>query len=262
MNTVKFQLAKEIKTGGIDFNDPNLKKPGVYIVGVKIAIDNQGEKFCPLIVGEAKSLKNRIMGHRDPNNTDAMRGELNSFKELFNFNVLINNPAFFYDDIRIWDEEWISKYHTKRTDLETLCKNVKANHNSLVWFPNPVFYDVYLEAVSNIDINVNLNRHNATFQKRKNLLDVPTIKAKELIDLITKVKSQIFDNYFFAYACSADNTNQDIDFSNKLIRETIEDNTKTKLKSIGIHTYAKDKNSDVMFFIDLLAIQEDLVKIP
>ena len=80
-----------------------------------------------------------------------------------------------------------------------------------------------------------------------------------MIDAINNVKNQIYNNYYFAYANANVEDNQNIDFTDKKIRETIEDNTKNKLKSLGIHTYAKDKNSQQKFNIELSAIQDLLV---
>ena len=260
METIKFSPAPLNANGTIDYNHDELKgKPGVYIAGIKIDIKGQGKKFCPLIVGESKNLKNRIIGHRDPNNTETIKGELNSFKELFDFKVLFENPSFFYDDIRIWDEGWISKNHHKREDLKVLCEKVKGNNNSLIWFPNSIFFEVQFGNIPNV--NINLNRHNATIKKCNNLLDIPGKPAKDLISSITQVKKQIYDDYFFAFASSASDSNKNIDFKNKKIRETIEDNTKAKLISFGIHTYAKNKNNIENYNIDFSYIYQDFVAV-
>ena len=59
-------------------------KPGVYIAGVKIQVNGQGEKFCPLYVGIRKELNKRIKEHWVPN------GYLNGKKELFDLTIDIN----------------------------------------------------------------------------------------------------------------------------------------------------------------------------
>jgi hypothetical protein len=279
MATIKFTtnlISSSSKPWKFNPNELNAipNKPGVYIVGVKIDINGQGEKFCPLIVGQSTNLKNRITGHRDPDNTSTSRGELNSFKEIFNFEVLHKNPSNFYEDIKIWDEGWISKHHKKRTDLKILCESIKLNHNSLIWFPNPIFYDVYFGVASNININVALNRHNATIQKRNNLTDISSQNAKDLINKINKARTQINDNYFIAYAYSNSEMNEDVDFKNVVLREEIESATKWKLLNhLKISTYAGingagkniwsklETGQNINLDLDLSAIQNDLVNL-
>ena len=97
------------------------KSKGVYIVGV-LKETEIGEKFCPLYVGTHKSdLAGRIEGHWDKDNTETVRGSLNSFKEIFDLTL---SPNEFYKGIEIWNNEWkgrIFRNETNRIPLgETL----------------------------------------------------------------------------------------------------------------------------------------------
>ncbi len=121
------------------------KTKGVYIVGVQKET-KFGEKFCPLYVGTHKSdLAVRIEGHWDKDNTETVRGSLNSFKEIFDLTL---SPKEFYKGIEIWNNEWKGKKFRKKTDrinqLKRFLNLVKKNgFNSLLWFPNEIFFQSY-----------------------------------------------------------------------------------------------------------------------
>ena len=86
-------------------NVPNV--PGVYIVGVKIEVKGQGEKFCPLYVGIRNNLQNRMREHQG---NCISGGYLNTVKDLFDIKQPIDHV---YSDIEIFNmtQKKKSPYH-------------------------------------------------------------------------------------------------------------------------------------------------------
>jgi hypothetical protein len=209
---------------------------GVYIIGIKTSVSKEEkakkeECFCPFYVGTYTNLRYRISGHWDIENTETIRGSLNSFKELFDVEVLEDNASLFYKDIKIWDEGWSGVHHSKRINLSKLCNKVKKNGNSLIWFPDPKFFDVYLNEVSNVNVNVKTNRHIATIENRTNLSSLKKDSANNLIEKIKKTREAIKNKYYYCYYSVLEN---DVKI------EEIESAVKASLQDqYGIYTYAK-----------------------
>lgn len=200
---------------GKQVTKPVPNEPGVYIVGVKIPVndppqyDDKGklletphnEKFCPLYVGVQDNLSTKIRGHRNPNNKRTYTGEVNSFKELWNINL---EPKIFYRGIEIWNDKWRYSRSNKVNDpnrinqLNVFIKEVKDSaENCLIWFPNSAFFDFYLSInSSNYEEN---SGHNGSVGLNRDLDTIGTIDAQSLKDLINGVKSKIENNFWYAF---------------------------------------------------------------
>jgi len=286
----------------ISFPVPN--EAGVYIVGVKIGVNDppqldkngnqltapDNEKFCPLYVGIKDKLVTKISGHRNPDNRNTSIGELNSFKEIFD---LINKTAKeFYNDISYFDSKYISQPRLtqdeehKKAIFSTL--KIPPYNNSLIWFPDFNFFDIYLGAtVSAWDNSHNCGHQRSLNAKGTGELDAIMMKgileAKDLRNKIDNVKKLIENKYWYAFATAKDIANAiklekthplykdacDYDGSNYMIKkaygpgrrlcESVENATKEALKRIAIYTYAKANNPKHTLQIDLTDIKGDLV---
>lgn len=210
-------------------------KKGVYVVGIKTFVsktkdEEKAEYFCPFYVGTYTNLRYRIKGHWDIENTETIKGSLNSFKELFDVEVLQENASVFYGDIKIWDNNWSGVHHRKRKKLKDLCQEIKEKGNSLIWFLDPEFYDVYLGQTSNVNVNVKSNRHIATIENRTNLISLAQDSANKLIEKIKKTREAIKMQYYYCYYV--------LEKGDKI--EEIESAVKVALQEqYGIYTYAK-----------------------
>ncbi len=255
-------------------------EPGVYIVGVKIEVNdpaqkfdkksnpvlqtNKIEKFCPLIVGETKNLRNRITAHWSGKGSSS----LNGYKELFDLNL---SPNKFYDDIQYFDENYIMSHNTTdNVHKLNVFKYIKGSlNNSLIWFPDPNFFDNYLSTPrarkrSNYpDGNFG---HLTNICGKKCLYGDTNADAVLLKNLIDSVKNKISVRFFYVYA------NCDIDFSINNNRKNVEAYTKYKMNEIlRISTYAGINGTgnsiwrNLLFGkptgidVDLTAIKDDLV---
>ena len=193
------------------------KKRGVYIVGVKIDVKNQGEKFCPLYTGLNRNLQNRIRGHWDTDCEDASVGELNSCKELFE----LNDPFKFYPDIKIWDDNWTGTHHKKRNSISHLSRII----DTLIWFPDPFYFDVKIGG--NNHISPLFNRHNVTISPVYNLYNSKNPFAKDLLIKIISSKEIISTKYFYCYS--------EIEEDKSLKLNDVESDVKNALKKINIY---------------------------
>lgn len=238
------------------FDDiPN--KPGVYIVGVKIKVNGQGENFCPLYVGIRDDLNSRIKAHWKPN------GYLNGKKELFDLSIDINK---IYSDINLYNKCWMNS--TKSNDNKIL---LPERIKTLLWFNSPLFFDKYLDLlIGSSQYRDSKDWHNGTLNK-----DLPDLakrfsnkqnQIKHLIDKISNTKSIICSKYFYAFY------EHKVDESYKEIKpklELIEAATKLALEKINIHTYGHTSGngkklnlvSSENITIDLSNLKEDLIKI-
>jgi hypothetical protein len=242
---------------------------GVYIVGVKILVNDfenpnrKIEKFCPLIVGEAINLRKRLNEHQIIDGS----GYFNTKKELFD--IYYRSPQDFYKDIQLFElsykrslKETIVAGHPDKSKEELkphLFKVIKiGGNNSLIWFPCPSFFNSYFNLNESVlkktgathkdSIGINGDLQNAKFPKKE---------ASILENKIIKVKKLISTNFYFAVATTENNP--EIDFSDNKIRKGIEFHTKEKIKTISVHTYATANNVSSPYFIDLSAIQNELV---
>jgi hypothetical protein len=258
---------------------------GAYIVGVKIPVNGQGEKFCPLYVGIRDNLKKRIIGHRKSNNS---AGELNTNKELFDF--IDFQPAQFYDDIKKFDEIYIRSNLTRSSEHKKKVFNIISNkpfNNSLIWFPDSDFFDNYLKVNSStfgIPGKKN-NGHKKSINDSEDLDTISTLNASKLKNKIEKIKSNIEDKFYFSYvtidaiieyilsdknhfyyASAIKYKEKPLYVENgknaegKTICEDVEASIKNQLQNIGISTYAKaKKNSNGTYNLDFPTFSTILV---
>jgi len=274
-------------------------KPGVYIVGVKIEVndppqefDKNGnplenakavEKFCPLYVGISKDLRTRIRGHRN-----GPSGELNHNKELFNF--LNVSPFQFYKDIKFFDRNYIRSGCTKYSNLKNIVFQRISNnpyHNSLIWFPDFQFFNQYLNLTTStygLPNGIN-NGHEESIRKGGDLDTIGTQNSLRLKNDIISVKKGIEDKFWYCYSTLDSIVNEIINNNfnellilanlykinpvynvgrnnghGKAICEIVESSIKDKLNSIDIYTYAGVQTSPLnQLCFDLSPIQNDLV---
>lgn len=260
METIKFLPAPLNANGTIDYNDSALKgKNGVYIAGVKIEVNDfdnpivKASKFCPLIIGETKNLSYRLKGHQDLNSHTQSYGELNSFKEIWD---LEKSPTIFYKGIEIWNQIWKTS-RKKKSDphrllkLKELFDEIELNADKcLLWFPNPHFFDLYFSKI-NLMINpVSINWHLNTLQNILNYDNLFSVDSGILIGKINRVKLIIEKNFYFAYALVEDKSQL------KNIENFVNEKFRYDLK---LPTYAGSDKPTEKYFIDLSAIQNELV---
>ena len=253
--------------------------PGVYIVGVKIPVNGQGEKFCPLYVGIMKDLSVKIKGHWDINNKFTASGELNSFKEIFdiaNFGI-----KDIYTDMRVYNAT-----KRKKGSLLDFYLKISCFKSSLIWFNDSSFFDVKLNLNSGTSKYNSGNGHIDSIKIGGDLDSIGTIQSKELKGKINKVKELYTHKYYYAY-CTLDNIFEEIiresnhplyktavtykktkeykigrkNGPGKIICENIEGELKKKLFNIGICTTAKGNQRTAPFNFDLSPIQLELVNI-
>ena len=243
--------------------------PGVYIIGVKIPVQEQGEKFCPLIVGESLNLKKRITGHWDKNSIDTRYGELNSYKELFDLDESIKKV---YEDMCLYDKYPSGgsyKKHKKYVEI-------KNKNNSLIYFSCKSFFDFYLNLeIGTSNFPLKKGRHDNSISDLNKIISsnskIISNKAKILLNKINKTKGIIENKYWFAYCTQNEiiyeNANNEIDFNEKDSREFVEHSTKDLLIKLNIYTTAKSqiigkfKKGYIPLNIDLSAIKMDLVNL-
>jgi hypothetical protein len=192
-----------------------------------------------LYIGTAKNLKNRIEGHWDTKNTNVARGALNSFKELFDLEL---DPALFYPDIELWNQHWGDLKKSERKTSTLFDSINQKGNNTLIWFPDPLFFQTYLKNLTT-NINPASNWHNNTITPCS--LHFGTLNTK-----IRNVKEVITSKFYYSYA----------EIEDKILLTTIEANVNSKLRTnLKLPTYAKSSNSFVNIGIDLSSIQEVLV---
>jgi hypothetical protein len=300
METIKFTTSLiNNKSVPWQFNPDDLKgipeTPGVYIVGVKIPVNGQGEKFCPLYVGIHLNLKDRLSEHfinQKLKNT----GYLNSKKELFDVS---KQPKDFYKDISIMEKLIIRKSKNQQLmkpiafDEIQNKKGITQGKNTLIWFPDPLFFDVYLSkpsGTSNYPVaSEKIAQHSISIKPNGDLdlihANDSSCGANNLKLRINEAKDIIEKYFFYAFATfgSIDEQLDEIrikknetltleekyknlnyilkekQVSGKTICSRIESTVKEKLKNkINIHTYG-DTSETIDFEIDLSAIQNELV---
>jgi len=294
LETIKFLPAPLNANGTINYYHNSLKgKPGVYIIGIKTSInrpsqfDESGKnisekiyRFLPLYVGKSENMAKRIRGHKD---IDSTKGELNYNKELFDLDIR-GNSEILYNSIKRLMDLRPKRGHTggNKTPFKSVpnCKKcnieiqmfeiLKKENNSLVWFPNPAFFNINIDSPSFSSI---YNFHHAGHYTHKISIEEDLLHTvtHNLSDKISTAKQIISDNFWFAYYILEPgskiiefikNENPKLKNEQKIITKTlhcIEDNTFAALNDIGISTYAKATTNKKHFIIDLSAIQNELV---
>ncbi len=272
--------------------------PGVYIVGVKIPVIGQEEKFCPLYVGISNNLQSRLKEHHNNKIITKTGGYLNSRKDLFD---IVNEPIQnVYSDIEIFNQFKNNKNLYDPYNLSSF-DAVKINHNSLIWYPDAHFFDNYLnvQKLSEYPLKDGRLDNVGHFESIRSGGDLDSIHKKDsacgadgLKIKILEVKNKIENNFYFIYATldsistelskdeNAELFQDAVDYrKNKIysipgnkengvkrqkgpgmrICEKVESTTKEALKGIGIHTYGAVSVKNGVLNIDLSDIQNDLV---
>lgn len=210
---------------------------GVYIVGVKIQIDNK-EQFCPLYVGKAANLNKRILAH-----WKRTGGYLNQKKELFDY---INKPiANVYQDIHWWNLiHWNFNTINGNGFLANDCpahavipQNVQkiilynaiaTASNSMVYFNCKSFFDFYLNKCG-------LSNYVAGGWHDGAKADLDSINSRRSIALSNKIedlKISIDKHFYFAYVTETD---WNIKYPGTSM-DQMELATKCSLEKLGIFT--------------------------
>jgi hypothetical protein len=237
------------------FNKIPPNTPGVYIVGVKIPVNGQGEKFCPLYVGISLNIKKRLNEHYLNEKEVRTSGYLNSCQELFDIR---EKPHLFYNDIEIMEKFILRGPHTKKEQefmkpfVFKIIKNKKyGGNNTLIWFPDSRFFDNYLELTEGTSKYPNSEaNHSASIKKDGgDLTNIKVKSSKKLKKRIIDVKDTIEKKFYFVYS-------QIKKESYETSAAEIEFNIKNELKLKGIHTYgdAKGKTSINICFDDILEL--------
>jgi len=254
------------------FNPTNFNgipdEPGVYIVGVKIRVNDSinhkpklpVEKFCPLYVGQGK-LKSDLERHYYGKRTSSLNGS----KELFDIDT--DNAIALYKHIQYFEERYAvirkQKKNVQRTNTECkLYEDLIDLDNRLIWHPNPHFFNYRFQGdVPSLILNNN-NGHNFSIKK-----DLVQPQKQELRNRIIKTKDLIYLKFWHAFAFNGvcpitkQNINANISFNLIKTRNSIEADTKRSLESIRIFTYGDSCKPSNTFQIDLSAIKSDLVNI-
>lgn len=230
--------------------------PGVYIVGVKIHVDDfdgkRTPKFCPLYVGEAGNLLGRIRN-------DHWRyggGYLNTCKELFD---LQQNISEIYHDILIWNTNWANRKNKELLKVPLFNLISKKNKRTLIWFNCKEFFNDYF-GISDSNYEECYMGHESSIR-----YDLPSIASLRpgiaagvtgLINDISTTKRIIFENFFYAY-CEEALWRQQYP---KLTKTNVEGATKAALSLKKIYTYSEASNFRGIN-IDLSKIQNNLVNL-
>jgi hypothetical protein len=228
------------------------KTKGVYIVGIQKETV-QGEKFCPLYVGtHISNLASRIEGHWDKENTETIRGSLNSFKEIFDLTL---PPSQFYKGIEIWNNEWKGKRfrspEKKTNQLVNFFNKVKDEaFNSLLWFPNETFFRIYL-GNSEIAFTPKLNHHALTLRPN-NLYDV-LLNEKELLKKINDTKSLIEEKFWYYYI-QAEDTKIKLEELESYVNQFL-------INEYGVYTFAKSNPNKKNFCVDWGMLNQNIINL-
>jgi len=185
-----------------DFNNVP-SGPGVYIVGVKINVNGQGEKFCPLYVGIRNNLQKRMKEHQG---NIVSNGYLNTVKDLFDISQPIQAV---YSDIEVFNKFKKKKTPNHQNNLIAFAAvKSKPNNNTLIWFPNFEFFNRYLSTSFSkypLDKNGKLINvgHNESLKLGGDLDKIYNADrfcgAHNLKRKIEDVKRLIEQNFYFVY---------------------------------------------------------------
>ncbi|NCA22726.1 MAG: hypothetical protein EBS86_16535, partial [Crocinitomicaceae bacterium] len=242
---------------------PNV--PGIYIYGFRKEIDGK-KVFIPLYVGIAKNLKDRLFQHFNEEKSSG-----NSKWYIFDYASLNYSKDIkdLYVDMSIADSQ----------------RGIKLSRysNKLIWFNHSSFFDFKLNVdnskyVSNSGVQMSIN-HNGDLDKIE--IRNPLAGAALLKNQIIQAK-RIFDKDFY-FVFAGLNEHIEINEGDELfdlyssflktglymngrkngpgrsICEKIEHFTKVKLSQLGIYTAAKSHGKLVHGYLDLSAIQNELI---
>jgi hypothetical protein len=247
-------------------------KPAVYIVGVRIVLDNK-HRFCPLLVGETSKLKTRMEQYIDPFEMpgreiyDLKRvNTVDKFKEIYKIIKFINNAPVKSGKRRI---DYINNHY--KVENIHLSKMIFFNHHKYIY---------NYEKNEFIDFK---NHGYLALCKQLYMIKDPRNKSLFRIKKLIETKLRIIDNFYFLYHyINIDSENiLDNPFQyknpaekytnrlqrtdrNHLARIRIESTAKKALENYGIHTSAKNEGHIGRFNIVLpkdaqIIFMEDIV---
>jgi hypothetical protein len=187
MTTIKFITNLVSRSSPWQFSpsyfDRVPNKPGVYIVGVKIDIDNQREKFCPLYVGETKNIQNRIWEHYEEH--------LNGRKAVFDLSSPIKE---IYKDINYWSK---NKPKTKKSIFPSKAQLP----NTLIWHNDVRFFNTFFNFDGSKYINHLGHFYSLQFDLPQIMKNYPLLN-NDSSNLIGRIQSSLNiykNNFFFFY---------------------------------------------------------------
>ena len=196
---------------GLELAHPDLKCPGVYIIGIKANIDENGnlvkgpdneKKFLPFYLGMVKpgsSLISRILRHYK----DFSSIRRSTVVGLFNFS-LDTNACRIYDALEIFNKVWIEPGYNggTRTLLERwmLYIGISAvellNQYLLIFFQCQTSYQFKLPVAY---ANANLINFKSHTQAYNIFLGAEDPVSTLLAGSYKKTKDNIRDNFYFVY---------------------------------------------------------------
>ena len=227
---------------------------GVYIYGVKLTIEEQGEKFVPLYVGQG-NLIGRLTSHYN-----GLKILGNSLKELFK----LNGITTIIDLLNLYQSQLIYDSYTGKGGVPTHPYRVTVP--SLIFYNDINFFNGKLALNPPIIAGAGVG-HNAIVQLL-NATGNPIAIA--LANDIVNTKAVYTTSFHFVYTTLPDIEKQvDISYPSLpqgygrggLILERVEYATKKALQRIGINTTADTKDGYLPMNIDLTAIQNNLINV-
>lgn len=236
---------------------PPVGEEGVYIYGIRVKVDGV-LMFIPIVVGEG-NLRKRLyndhyigkfaaplailLGDKKVKSGDA--------KELWDFSksdLAVSELSSIYQDIDNYD-----KALGKRGKLSRVAHLVH-----LIFFQDSDFFNLkhWLESVG--------NNHNVKIEQSIDYLiklhSSPSTSTIEHITRIITALSNFKQNFYYVFASTQNNA--EIDLGNRVLRESIEKQTKKQLKSIGLYTTADGrKGAEISIKLDLNKIKDELANL-
>ena len=203
--------------------------PGVYIVGVKINVDdyngNQASKFCPLYVGETKDLNKRIQAHQC-----LVGGYLNQRKELFDLTAPIVNV---YDDIKLWNTQYRIYLRGAIWRNPLFARIGYGIGGTLIYFRWSGFFDDFFGVgVGPVSLYGGTGHNAALIDLHRISLAHPVLAlpSNNLIDKINQTKNIISTEFYYSFYVAPIGT--DLAY-----RQFIEAAVKCALEEINLYTY-------------------------
>ncbi len=239
---------------------------GVYIYGVKLTIEEQGEKFVPLYVGTSFNKKRGLRGRLITHYTSLKSGG-NSLKELYD----LSNIITINDIVNLYGHMLLYNGFANNNPLNAARLAIP----SLIWFNNAAFFNIKLGLQPPITSTYIPNTGQLNSLGANGDLQLIGTQAALNLEAEIIATKQIFTaNFHFIYATLA-NIEQQVDLTypnlpivnrrgaNVLAR--VEFATKIALQQVGINTTANAIAGNLPMNIDLTGInnciQNDLINV-
>ena len=264
--------------------------PGVYIYGLWLMVNGEN-KFVPIYVGTAKSLKGRLEQHYKEESwifpLNPVLVWSNSLKEAFDFapnTFTLSDIIERYNDMLMYDG-FNNKPEKSNLRIIPFMKYV-------IWFQNLNMYNIKLGipvfplVPAPRSGRLECNRTHRQSVEIGGAFDIAiaanptrTIPINDIRDKIIKTKQKFNNGYYFVYATLADDI---VEFENHNLNQLyphfrdpnfytnnqgenfakrVELATKISLKKIGIHTTAKADGDLYPMTIDLTNLKDVLVNL-